>query len=77
MMLADSHRNNVNLSQQAKSGDYTSVYFWAASSGTNIKLDRVMRPSAWGSEVSVPLGVPRSQARLSFPFHFQVHLASS
>ncbi|KAL0616705.1 hypothetical protein AAY473_013553 [Plecturocebus cupreus] len=48
MMLADSHGNDFSLPQQANSGEHTSVYFCVASSGTNIKLNTVMRNSARG-----------------------------
>lgn len=48
MMLAGSHQNDFSLSQRAKSGNDTSVYFCAVSSGTNIKLNTVVRNSARG-----------------------------
>lgn len=74
MMLADSHRNDFNLSQQAKSGKNTSVYFRAAPSGTNIKLNTVMRNSARGLKVSM---LPRRPEVSGLSLPFQVYLASS
>lgn len=76
-MLADSYPNDFSLSQQAKSGKHISVYFCAASSGTNIKLSTVMRNSAWGLYVSMLPGNSKISAYLSLPFHSQVHSESS
>lgn len=74
MMLADSHPNDFKLSQQAKSGNPTSVYFCIAESHTNIKLNTVMRNSAWGPKSACSLGVPSFQDCPSLPFFIYMQL---
>lgn len=71
-MLADSHANDFNLSQQAKSGKYSDVYFCAASSGTKIKLSTVMRNSAQGSQVSTLTGSSKVSGLSHFHFTWQL-----